>query len=155
MRLQFMDARKNNSVIKYLQKVKHFIEYSRRGDIKFANPESFEQHLAEKVYNWKICKLPVEVYPVTAVRMSYINRSACFVHQELKLLGGTTPPCVPKSEMDFAIMNLCPLVNTRNEFAPFQSFAFVKNEYFQMPPEQFQLLNKRSRDFEVNVLNTR
>lgn len=149
MRLQVIDARNNSKSSYYLRKVSRFIEFIRDKKGPFLNPERFEQYLAEDVNKWKVCKISVEEYPVTAARLSYVNRSVCFVHQELKQFGGSDPPCVPQDAMDFAIMHLCPKVSTRYEFIPWQTFAFVPNSAFPMPPSS----NRHSTDYEINVIN--
>lgn len=148
MRLQFMERKSDNKSLNYMRKIHHFVSLSKERSLKFLNPEAFEYHLAEKINSWKVCKISVEEYPVTAVRLSYVNRSACFVHQELKEFGGTSPPCVPQSHMDFAIMNICPRVPTRYEFIPFQSFAWVPNWVFPKPPPR-----RHDKHFENNILN--
>lgn len=137
MRLQLILRGDDDSSLNYLRKVSRFVEISQRKDKRFLNPESFELYLAEEQYKWKTCKLPIEEYPITACRLSYINRSVCFVHQELKMYEESSPPCVPQSEMDFAIMHLCPRVPTRYQFKPWQSFAFVPNSAFpKVPPKR-------------------
>ena len=108
MRLQFF-RRGNDAEIRYMSKVSYFKKMMMKRKIrKFENPEMFEQHIAEKRLNMTVCKLDVEEFPVTAARLSYINLTVCFIHQELKLFERKSPPCVPKSDMDFAIMHLCP-----------------------------------------------
>ena len=134
MRLQLIERGEDDNSLNYLRKVSRFTELSHKKVSRFLNPESFELYLAEQLYHWKTCKIPIEEYPVTACRLSYINRSVCFVHQELKLLIESSPPCVPQSEMDFAIMHLCPRVVTRYQFIPWQSFAFVPNSAFPKAP---------------------
>lgn len=107
MRVQFL--RGGPRGIAYMSKVKYFKLMMREPRMKFENPEIFEQYIAEKLLDMKVCKLDVEEMGVTAARLSYVNLSVCFIHQELKLLEPkSSPPCVPKSEMDFAIMHLCP-----------------------------------------------
>ena len=130
MRLQFLKG--GQSGTNYMRKVMHFKAMMQEPKRKFENPEIFEQYIAEKLLNMKVCKLDVEEMGVTAARLSYVNFSVCFIHQELKLLlPKSSPPCVPKSEMDFAIMHLCPrcddfttcTIASSRSFASFASFA--------------------------------
>jgi hypothetical protein len=106
MRLQLL--RRSPSGIDYMSKVSFFKQMMKKNK-QFENPERFEQYMAEKVLQMRACKLDVEEMAITAARLSYVNLSVCFIHQELKLLQpASSPPCVPRAEMDFAIMHLCP-----------------------------------------------
>lgn len=118
--------------LQYLRRIEFYSSMYSTNDV-VVMPEAMELLQTQRL-NIKLCNVSVEEYPVVAARFSYINRTLCFTHPELKEYGvNSPPPCVPKESMDFAIANICPREKTRYEFIPWQSFPFIPNSHFPKP----------------------
>jgi hypothetical protein len=129
MRFQLLNR---DDGLKYLRRIEFYKSMYSTNEVVMM-PEAMELLQTRRLYI-KLCNLSIEEYPVVAARFSYINRTLCFTHPELKEYGvDSPPPCVPKDTMDFAIANICPREKTRYEFIPWQSFPFIPNSQFPKP----------------------
>lgn len=130
MRLQILHR---DDGLKYLKRISFYKSMFDTGDV-VVMPETMELLQTERL-GIKLCNMSIEEFPVVAGRYSYINRTLCFTHQELKSYDLHSPPCVPTAHMDFAITHLCPREKTRYQFIPWQTTPFVPNSYY--PHEKY------------------
>ena len=116
----------------YLDRIAGMRRLYSRGNESYFNPEIFEAAQAQAL-GMRVCEVPVEEYPVTAARLSYLDGLPCFVHPELKRYEKESPPCVPEAVMQTAITRLCPRLKTRYQFIPWQTTPFIHNSAFPAP----------------------